>query len=113
MATITPTPTNTTVLKAAGTAAVRGAQAFGTIFNATSDSVDMFGQFISEHSTRQQAKHAAEREIYLEQLQHDTALSLANINVEAETFCAKSADHRKLYDASAQRSSEILAKFRA
>ena len=91
---------------------VKGTAAVGTIFDVASDSISMLGSFVKEHADRQKVTHAVEREIWLENLEHDTSMRLAEVAVQAQTFCAKSENHAKFYEAANSRIERILKDYR-
>ncbi len=91
---------------------VKATTTVGTIFDVASDSVSMLGTFVKEHSQRQQASAAIDREIFLEQLEHDTTIRLAEIHIDAAAYCTKSENHAKFYNSANERVSGILKQFR-
>ena len=91
---------------------VKATAAVGTIFDVTSDSLSMLGNFVREHSERQAVSNAVDREIWLEQLEHDSSIRLAEIAVTAETFCSKSTKHAEYYTSASTRIDAILKEYR-
>ncbi len=107
-----PAATTTAAYRSALGSLVKATATVGTIFDVASDSVSMLGSFVKEHSQRQQASAAIDREIYLEQLEHDTTIRLAEIHIQAKDYCTKSADHAKFYADANDRVSSILKQYR-
>ena len=91
---------------------VKATAAVGTIFDVTSDSLSMLGNFVKEHSERQAVSNAVDREIWLENLEHESSIRLAEIAVTAETFCSKSDKHNEYYTNASKRIDSILTKYR-
>ena len=109
--TATPATTAAAYRSALGSV-VKGTVAIGTIFDVASDSISMLGSFVKEHADRQKVTHAVEREIWLETLEHDTSIRLAEVAVQAQTYCSKSTDHAKFYEAANSRIDRILKSYR-
>jgi len=109
---MTTPATTTAAYRSALGSIVKGTVAIGTIFDVASDSISMLGSFVKEHSQRQQATHAVNRELWLEQLEHDSSVRLAEVAVQAQDFCSKSDNHAKFYNAANTRISKILDDYR-
>ena len=107
----TPATTATAYRSALGSI-VKGTVAVGTLFDVASDSVSMLGAFVKEHAERQRVTHALDREIWLENLEHDSSMRLAEVAVQAQAFCSKSDEHKQFYEAANARIERILKDYR-
>lgn len=104
--------TTTTAYRSVLGSVVKSASTIGTIFDVTSNSVDMLGNFVKEHADRQKLSHSVEREIFLETLEHDATTRLAEIATQAQSYCETSENHKKFYEAANSRIEAIIKEHR-
>jgi len=95
-----------TVLDTVSTAAttVTGA------LNAVSTSIGMANAFVEQAALNQQSRIIADNETFIDRLIEEKAMEQTAIDLEVETFIAKSERHRFHYEQAHDRYSKILRK---
>jgi hypothetical protein len=102
------TATTAAAYRSALGSVVKGTVAVGTIMDVVSDSVSMLGNFVKEHAQRQQINQDIDREIWLENIEHDSTIRLAEISAQALDYCNKSENHKTFYTNANARIEAIL-----
>jgi hypothetical protein len=83
------------VLDAVGTTAT----VFSTTMNALGDGASVMGAYMTKLQAEQAKRHIADAEAFTHRLTVEKAEERAASNIAVEKFCAKSAEHRKHFEA--------------
>jgi len=95
-----------TVLDTVSTAAVTVTGALDTV----STTIGMANAFVTKAANEQALRHTADNETFIDRLIEEKAMEQTAINLEIETFVAKSERHKFHYEQAYDRYAAILKK---